>query len=92
MTPTYDTLKILSNALNETTVTLIQRHLEQMDDHEFSKLPTLLFTPDAKKVIETYSSILIVMRKNPKLTVKEEEMYIHHSIYCILPNFFKIVT
>jgi hypothetical protein len=78
---TYRILKEVLYGITDAQINLIQKWLNEMDDNEFRELPTILMTPDQKKIIETYGIIMTVMRKETE-----------HSIYCILPSIFKIIN
>ena len=79
--------EILSN-LADVQLSLVQKYLEKMDDLEFKSIPTILMTADAKKVIETYGCVTAIGRYNDNLT----EPVVFHTIYCVFPSIFKIIT
>lgn len=86
MAKTYQGLKELLYHFSHVEMNLTIEFLEKMDDSEFANIPVILFTPETKRVIETYGCIINVSRKNDKTELES------HKVYCIYPSIFKIIT
>mgnify|MGYP007031187893 CR=1 FL=1 len=73
--------------LSQAETNMIMNFLYEMDDVEFSQVPTLLFTEETKKMLDTYATVFLIDREDA--VTKEKKS---HRFYSIGASFFRVVV
>ena len=73
--------------LSEAETNMIIKFLYEMDDVEFKQVPTLLFTEETKKMLDTYATVFLIDRED-----KNKGERITHRFYHIGSAVFRVVV
>lgn len=84
---TYKLLRELMFYLAEAETDMIFKFLLEMDDVEFKEVPTLLFTDETIKMLNTYATVFLINRKDGS-----EKGFTEHKIYFIGASIFRVTS